>query len=272
MKFKPSINQTIRGRSTSTLNNKKYNLTEQALQLKIAARLSKFDNENILPLVLTIKYAESVPDLVVNINTGNKVFLTTFVNSTELFKFKIDVENPNFSPAIICIQESINVLPPSMNYISPNNGGSDPALLAATLANATAISALAGSMAAAPNAIADAIANNAMTVTNYPNTLVGSTLQQLLAIDQTRQKITATNWHTQDIKLWKSSTQLPSTTAYSSDGAFITLEAAKVVGGVLKQGGACAIDNDECKGYLYAIGSGSAGSKGIALTVTTTTP
>jgi hypothetical protein len=107
MKFKPSINQTIRGLFTSTLNNKKYNTTEQPIQLKISAKLSKSTDANVLPLILTISYSESIPDLVVNLNTGDKTFLTTFVNNIELFEFKVKVQNPNSSPAIVCIQESI---------------------------------------------------------------------------------------------------------------------------------------------------------------------
>jgi hypothetical protein len=273
MKYKPSVNQTIRGRSTSALNNKKYNLTEQALQLKVTARLSTFSNDNILPLVLTIKYAESIPDLVVSINTGDKLFLTTFVNNIDTFEFKVEVENPNNSPAIIQIQE---LIPPpltaqsSMNYIGVP--GSDPALLAATLANATAINTLATAMNSQPNAIADAIANNQMIVENFPNTLVGSTLMQLLAVDQTRQSCIITNWHTVEVKLWTSTAALPNATTYSSDGAFITLDAAKVTGGVLKQGGVATLDVDESKGNVYAIANGAQGTKGVAITLTRTAP
>ena len=124
MNWKPSINQTIRGGSTSTLNNKRYNLTEQATKLKVSARLSQSTNENILPLVLTISYSESIPDLIVSLNTGGKIFLTTFVENIDLFDFRIKVENPNASPAIICIQESITPIIPSNGQGGNNAVGS----------------------------------------------------------------------------------------------------------------------------------------------------
>ncbi len=106
MKYKPSINQTVRGLSTSTLNNKVYNSTQSQIQLRVSCRLSKSNNDNILPVILTAKYSESILDLVVSLNTGDKTFLTTFVNNIDLFSFKVEVQNPNSSPAIIQIQES----------------------------------------------------------------------------------------------------------------------------------------------------------------------
>ena len=120
MNWKPSINQTIRGGSTSALNNKRYNLTKQATKLKVSARLSQSTNENILPLVLTISYSESILDLIVSLNTGGKIFLTTFVENIDLFDFRIKVENPNASPAIICIQESITPTIPSNEQTNNN--------------------------------------------------------------------------------------------------------------------------------------------------------
>jgi hypothetical protein len=209
--------------------------------------------------------------------SNHKDIYVQFVNIPKPdFEYKIEVLHPDgIAKSWLEIWEYIDPLiissnPTPMNYIGVP--GSDPALLAATQANATAIASLATTMASQPGAIADAIANNAMIDENFPNTLVGSTLMQLLSIDQTRQSVFITNWHTVAIKLWKSTAPLAASTVYSSDGAFITLDPAKVIGGILIQGGVATLDADEAKQNIYAIGNGAAGTKGVAITLTRTAP
>jgi hypothetical protein len=233
MEFKPSINQTIRGRSTSTLNNKRYNLTEQSLQLKVTARLSKSTDDNILPLLLTIKYTESIPDLIINLNTGDKLFLTTFVNNIDLFEFKIEVENPNVSPAIIQIQESLSSPIRNMPFYPEGSSTpiADPALIAAvaagnvaTAANAAAIAGLTAAVAAQPTAIANAV-NNDSTRTAPPELFVVDTVPVLvLTKNNLTRGANISNQGNTKIKLWCGDDPIASGTGYNSSGYLFHME------------------------------------------------
>jgi hypothetical protein len=180
------------------------------------------------------------------------------------FDYEIEIISPaGMTRSMIEIWEFIDPSDTNMNYIAPQQG-TDPALL-------SALTGLTTGMANQAGQIADAIANNGVIVENFANILVGTTQSLLLAADNTRQSVVVTNWSLFKVKLWHSTASL-SSLSYGSDGAFITLDAAKQIGSETIQGGLATLDTNECKGNLYAVGQSIAGTHGLAVTTTRTAP
>jgi hypothetical protein len=271
--WKPSFIRSIKGRSDYNFLNQIFEFDVDKLKIEVSI-INGFSQTQILPATLTVIYEENIEDEVFAIPVGDKKPLTTLIDNLKPYPFKLSLNNPNKSPILVLLQKpkvTRAITYQNMNYIGTGNSTADPALLAATLANAAAIGTLATAMGNAPGQIADAIANNQMIDENFPNTLVGTTIQQLLPVDQTRQSAIITNWSLFKVKLWKSTAPIASL-SYGSDGAFITLDAAKQVGSETIQGGVASLDADEAKGNIYAVGQQIAGVRGVAITTTKTAP
>lgn len=271
--WQPSITRSVRGNSSYKFQNQVFGSDVDKLKVEIVLAGKPINQVQILPCTLTVSYAENIDDEVFVIPLGLAKPLATIVGNLKPYSFTISLTNPNATPIIGTVkkptirQTTSPSIPTMSNVINPH--GSDPALLAATLANAVAIGTLSATMSAQPNMIADAIANNGMIIEYFENTQILQTWTMVKATDTTHQAVTVTNWSLNKVKVISVSGGVPTGTYAASTSEFV-LSPAVLVGTELVVGGTCTFDDKDSKGAIYCIASGAQSAKGVAMKVSRT--
>lgn len=276
--WQPAIVRSVRGNSSYGFVNQVFEADVDKLKVEIAlaTKPNQINNQfQVLPCTLTVSYLENIDDDVFSIPLGLTKPLATLVEGLKPYSFRLKLDNPNVTAVTGTVKKPKikRVTIPNIQPVSIINNPqqSDPALLAALTAGAAATAALAASMAAQPGLIADAIANNAMTIDWVENTVVNQAVTSLLPIDQTRQYVTVSNWSTNRVKMFCSSNTISGGT-YNSVMTEHVLEPAVTIAGELRIGGVVTFENAECKGNVYAISNGAPSSRGVHIKVARTTP
>jgi hypothetical protein len=193
-------------------------------------------------------------------NQKNYEWLPIALGADEFFKIR--VKNPlSLERSAIDITELYpDNLPTNMPWPSNNPpAGTDPALLAAINAQTAELTAI--KQNTAPDAVADAIANNAMLTIQPTQIAVGTTAVSVIPADNTRQTLSFTHLAGGQIKLWPSPTPPAAGTTFANVTALAMLSSGNAAG---------EANAEDSKSQWWAICSNANGS--IAYTGSKTAP
>jgi hypothetical protein len=249
-----SIVRSCKGRGSYFFERKVFPSDILRLKIEILLVNSSLDNTVITPTV-TITYNENIDDEIFRVRVGINKPLGTIIENIKPHPFTVRLDNPNRSPITALLQLPIFKRSSMPFYPEGNDSpvASDPALLAAVQAQATATAQLVATMQAQPSAIADALGSDDINTGDAITETVGTTPKLLSVQNDNNVGLLLNNQGNTKIKLWVTDNLLPASTGYNSNGHFFEMPGK----------GLYEVPSPFYKSNIYAISSGANGSVSV---------